>query len=71
MAVQATPRAFGGLRLDHEAILRESLSDAERENKQLILRARSHEADDMAAAQESLRGIAHSVAQPNRSDGAN
>ena len=71
MALQATRRAFGEPRLDHEAILRESLSDAERGDKQLILWARSNEAGDMAAAQESLREIAHSIAQPNQPDGAN
>ena len=53
------PRAtFGALRLDHEAIVRDSLHDADRDNKQLISRARSNEADDMAAAQEGLRELA-------------
>ena len=55
MGSQATPRAFGEIRLDREAILRDGLRNAGREDRQLILWARSDEADGMAAARKGLR----------------
>ena len=70
MDTQATPRAFGELRPDHQAILRDSLYNADREYKQLILWARSNEADDLAAAQEGPREIAELMGQSDQAKDA-
>ena len=70
MDTHATPRASGELRLDHEAILRDSLYNADRECKQLISRARSNEAGDLAAAQEGLRELAKLMGQSDQAKDA-
>ena len=58
MAVNPSQNGPKNARLDYEATPRYSLEVAENNDEQLTTRARSSGADDMAAAQESLREIA-------------